>query len=56
MNWTDSSQSKMSKMLINTWKKCFPLAIKEMQIKTMLTFPLNPVRMAIMKETSTNAA
>jgi hypothetical protein len=29
-------------------------AIKEMQIKTTLNFPLSPVRMAIMKKTVTN--
>jgi hypothetical protein len=36
-------------------KKCSPsLAIKEMQIKTTLRFHLNPVRTAIIKNTTNN--
>jgi hypothetical protein len=36
-------------------KKCSPsLAIKEMQNKTRLKFYLTPVRMAIIKNTTTN--
>jgi predicted transcriptional regulator len=36
-------------------KKCSPsLAIKEMQIKTLLRFHLTPVRIAIIKNTTTN--
>jgi hypothetical protein len=36
-------------------KKCSPyLTIKEMQIKTILRFHLTPVRIAIMKNTTTN--
>jgi hypothetical protein len=36
-------------------RKCSPsLAIKEMQIKTTLRFHLIPVRMAIIKNTTTN--
>jgi hypothetical protein len=36
-------------------KKCSPsLAIKEMQIKTMLKFHLTPVRIAIIKNTTNN--
>jgi hypothetical protein len=36
-------------------KKCSPsLAIKEMEIKTTLRFHLNPVRIAINKNTSNN--
>jgi hypothetical protein len=36
-------------------KKCLPsLAMKEMQIKTILRFHLTPVRMATIKNTTTN--
>jgi hypothetical protein len=36
-------------------KKCSPsLAIKEMQIKTRLRFHLSPIRIAIIKNTTTN--
>jgi hypothetical protein len=36
-------------------KKCSPsLAIKEMQIKTILRFHLTPVRIAIIKNTTNN--
>jgi hypothetical protein len=36
-------------------KKCSPsLDIKEMQIKTILTFHLTPVRIAIIKNTTNN--
>jgi hypothetical protein len=36
-------------------KKCSPsLAMKEMQIKTTLRFYLTPVRIAIIKNTTTN--
>jgi hypothetical protein len=36
-------------------KKCSPsLAIKEMQIKTTLRFPLTPVRIAIISKTDNN--
>jgi hypothetical protein len=36
-------------------KKCSPsMAIKEMQIKTMLRFYLTPVRMVIIKNTNNN--
>jgi hypothetical protein len=44
MNGTDSSQKYK-------WSKTTSLAIKEMQIKTMLRFHLIPVRLAIMKKT-----
>jgi hypothetical protein len=36
-------------------KKCSPsLAIKEMQIKTILSFHLTPVRIAVIKNTTNN--
>jgi hypothetical protein len=36
-------------------KKCSPsLAIKEMQIKTILRFHLTPVRIAVIKNTTNN--
>jgi hypothetical protein len=36
-------------------KKCLPsMAIKELQIKTILRFHLNPVRMDIIKNTTNN--
>jgi hypothetical protein len=42
-------------MTKNHMKKCPPsLAIKEMQIKTMLRFHLTPVRIAIIKNTINN--
>jgi hypothetical protein len=40
-------------MAKNHMKKCSPsLAIKEMQIKTVLRFHLNPVRIAVIKNTT----
>jgi hypothetical protein len=45
----------MARTKQNTWKKCSPsLAIKEMQIKTTLRFYLTPVRIASIKNTTTN--
>jgi hypothetical protein len=42
-------------MAKNHMKKCSPsVAIKEMPIKTTLRFHLNPVRIAIIKNTTTN--
>jgi hypothetical protein len=42
-------------MAKNHMKKCSPsLTIKEMQIKTTLRFQLNPVKIAIIKNTTTN--
>jgi hypothetical protein len=52
LNRTFSKKSKWPK---NTWEKCSPsLAIKEMQINTTLRFYLTPVRIAIIKNTTTN--
>jgi hypothetical protein len=45
----------LTKMAKKHMKKCSPsLAIKEMQIKTTLRFHLIPVRIAIIKNTTTN--
>jgi hypothetical protein len=54
--WTKwSSQRKKSKWLKDTWKKCPPsLAIKEIQLITTLRFYLTPVRIATIKNTTTN--
>jgi hypothetical protein len=42
-------------MIKKHMKKCSPsLAIKDMQIKTTLRFHLTPIRMAIIKNTTTN--
>jgi hypothetical protein len=42
-------------MAKKTHEKCSPfLAIKEMQIKTTLRFHLTPVRIAIIKNTTTD--
>jgi hypothetical protein len=41
-------------LAIKEMKKCSPsLAIKEMQIKTILRFHLTPIRTAIIKNTTT---
>jgi hypothetical protein len=42
-------------MAKNTWKKCSPFpAIKEMQIKTTITFHLILFRIAIIRNTTNN--
>jgi hypothetical protein len=57
--WATESNRTFSKeetqMAQKHMKKCSPsLAIKEMQIKTTLRFHLTPVRIAIIKNTTTN--
>jgi hypothetical protein len=55
MNWRQFSTNK-HKWPIKCIKKCLTsVAVKEMQIKTTLRFHLIPVRMAIIKKTTTNA-
>jgi hypothetical protein len=45
----------MTKKKKKYMKKCLPsLAIKEMEIKTILTFHFTPVRIAIIKNTTNN--
>jgi hypothetical protein len=53
VKWSNRTFSKKSKWPQNTWKKCSTsLAIKEMQIKTILRFYFTPVRIAIIKNTT----
>jgi hypothetical protein len=56
MNLTDYFQTKEETGVVNKCMKKFSasLAIKEMKIKTTLSFHLIPVRMAIIKSTSNN--
>jgi hypothetical protein len=58
-NWAAELNRTFSKeeiqLVKNHMKKCSPsLAIKEMQIKTTLRFHLIPVRIPIIKNTTTN--
>jgi hypothetical protein len=55
MNWTEVFQRKKSKWPKTTFKKCSTfLAIKEMQINSMLRFHLTPLIMATIKNTNNN--
>jgi hypothetical protein len=53
--WTEQTIKEVVQMTNKYMKKCSKfLSIKEMQIKMMLRFHLNPVRMAVRKKTNSN--
>jgi hypothetical protein len=55
MNWTELFKGRSPNGKKKNMKKCSAsLAIKEMQIKTMLRFYCTPVRMVIIKNTNNN--